>query len=1328
MMLVPLFTALVPTSASAASSEPLKKRATYFTEEKIANARENIEKYPWAAAQKNSSVNAAETYLKKYSLEELWALMPSQEIYRSYGVNQTYGCLNCGNEIDKYGNYPYKYDVMNDPWKITCPNCGMKFPTNDFESFYKSGLDENGIFHRQKADKKYLKNVLYPEKGENWGVDNGTYYTHTNGQRYFFVAYYAHWALWYSGIITNAIDNFYLAYLYTGEQKYADACIVMLCRMGDLYPSFNIADCPWGEGYRHSGGTRGKLIGSIWETGLVNHFTYAYDAMFTAFPNLSSEALKLLSSKNSKIQSYKDVMVNIEDGFIKVIYPTVRAHNIEGNNGMHQQSLSLAAIVLDDPTLSKTWLDYVFASNGGNVAATFVDTVDHDGWGNEASPGYNSGWLSNYIGLANALVGYKIAGTGPSYDLYNNIKFKKMFAAGMEIMATRYFSPNVGDAGSTGSSGAYSSTSYLMYAYEVYKDVKYAQMIYFLMGGNVSGLKLTIWDKDPESISSRVEKDVKENGEFVLESHMLTGYGLALLMNVTEGHQITSDEKNQNIELSDVSIINVKENPNVERTDEAIVFTPEKAGDSFSLGFKTSAAAGIYEFIVYSAGAAGAGKYSVFVDGKLIQTDVSFNTSPGEKTPVYFRKTIKIIPGFHVVSFRSTSESGPMSVSGFKIIRQSNVSTAASYVNPETTMGIYFGRNTGHGHYDTLNLYLYGFGTDLSPDLGYPEFCDGTPNQVYWVENTVSHNTVLINDNHMNSQIVSQPRAFDAGEFVKLVSVNADRVYSGSTRYGRTAALIKIDDDDSYVVDFFAVTGGSKHTYSFHPAESSALTTTGLEFVSQVDDSGNYVGTVQGRNVAWGVGNYASGYQYLDKVRKDEDPDSVISFDWSIVDTRNLTVAENMHLKFTMHNELESVILANGTPPRNKAGNPAGLDYVLANRKGSSKGLSSLFVSVIEPYIGVTNILSQELCKVTTGSGEVTDDSVKVLKITLENGRTDYVCYAEDEETVFTVDGKFYFKGFFGVYSVKGDKTYTYNVDSVFDKVETVTAYEGVVVDFTTELTDKNSITVSFTTPDVDISKVIGNYIYIANDGVRNACYYVRGAEKSGDNYVLDIGDITLIRSYSNASKPENGFVYNVSKRRAFTVPLTAVNGNVSDMVEKSFRSVAGLTLSNYIRKDAVASDRVGYLYVINNNITYLYEKPDYQISVTGGKYDGDMFEVKDGWLYLSDKFVSGKSSYTVEFIVSDPATGEKYVETMSIDTLSTSQSQAQLYPEFKLTETKELAEFEIKPVEPDVPVDPSSPSSSSDINWILIAIVFALCAAVIIVTVILKKKTGAAG
>ena len=152
--------------------DSVKVSRTFYTEDKIRNAKKNIEKYEWAQKEKESVIEMAESYLA-YGIDKLLVYVTQQNLPRSYGVNQMKGCPVCGKGIDQYGNYPYLADPLNKPFKLQCPNCKSVFPSNDFDSYYKSGLDENGIFHYDKADPKYLVNELYKDKPSDWCVDDG---------------------------------------------------------------------------------------------------------------------------------------------------------------------------------------------------------------------------------------------------------------------------------------------------------------------------------------------------------------------------------------------------------------------------------------------------------------------------------------------------------------------------------------------------------------------------------------------------------------------------------------------------------------------------------------------------------------------------------------------------------------------------------------------------------------------------------------------------------------------------------------------------------------------------------------------------------------------------------------------------------------------------------------------------------------------------------------------------------------------------------------------------------------------------------------------------
>src|SRR5690606_24307267 len=77
-------------------------------------------------------------------------------------------------------------------------------------------------------------------------------------------------------------------------------------------------------------------------------------------------------------------------------------------------------------------------------------------------------------------------------------------------------------------------------------------------------------------------------------------------------------------------------------------------------------------------------------------------------------------------------------------------------------------------------------------------------------------------------------------------------------------------------------------------------------------------------------------------------------------------------------------------------------------------------------------------------------------------------------------------------------------------------ALVGTLTDFTRELSAKNQLTVELSEEGPKPSTLVGSYVYVENDGERNAVYRIVGAERAGGStakLVLDIGDVTTVRS-----------------------------------------------------------------------------------------------------------------------------------------------------------------------------------------------------------------------
>ena len=323
---------------------------------------------------------------------------------------------------------------------------------------------------------------------------------------------------------------------------------------------------------------------------------------------------------------------------------------------------------------------------------------------------------------------------------------------------------------------------------------------------------------------------------------------------------------------------------------------------------------------------------------------------------------------------------------------------------------------------------------------------------------------------------------------VQLTDVNAPKAYrSKNAEYRRTSAMIKVDSKNFYVVDFFRVKGGNDHHFSFHGAEGT-VTVEGLNLVPQADAFGNYIGTYAGPDTEFGIrpsddtGN--SGFHWLINVRKDDSPGDVFSVDWNVKDTWNAlgkgyNAQTDIHLRLTMLEQTDSVAIATGIPPRNKPGNPSELEYLIAHRSGSN--LDSLFTSVIEPYEGERFISHIEKVSLTVDGQPFEGNDARAVKVVFTDGRVDYIVYSLNNQRIYTVDGKFSFQGFFGVYSERdGIPYYSYINDGHFIGELTeasVPSYTGTVLDFTKSLSLENDITVAID-GEFDPVQLIGRYIY----------------------------------------------------------------------------------------------------------------------------------------------------------------------------------------------------------------------------------------------------------
>src|SRR5690554_3495060 len=513
----------------------------FYTEEKISNLRNNCDKYDWARQQREAAIEKA-AYWVDISDAELWAMVPGQDLPRCIDVTfdrltdgpKSLGCLKCGEEIKKFGNYPYNPDFVNKPWKLTCPSCQAVFPTNDFGKFYQSAIDERGLFDPSKGDRSLLFNEQHPDPNDplhTYGVDDGFGYMDENGRAHRFIGYYT-WKYW--GFLNDGLGYLADAFLYTGEKQYAHKAAILLDRIADVYPDMDwkpYADLGW---FHSDGGTHmGKIEGSIWETIVVQKFAESYDKILSGTMD-SPDLYSFLQKQAEKHQlptpkGTRELFIqNVDERILHTAFDAVLSSQIRGNQGMHQLTVAMCAIALNTEPWTSTWLDWLFLPDGGAIPGLMVSQLDRDGTSDEGAPSYSLMWGRLITELAIWLADY------PSYSNHSLFEdypqFQATFLAAYRMAALGKAIPNIGDSGATGLvSNSLVDPEFMALGYRYTRDPEIAIAAYRANGNSSEGLGNDIFSDDPASLNREISEIAQKAGPRPTGGYMMSGFGMALL-------------------------------------------------------------------------------------------------------------------------------------------------------------------------------------------------------------------------------------------------------------------------------------------------------------------------------------------------------------------------------------------------------------------------------------------------------------------------------------------------------------------------------------------------------------------------------------------------------------------------------------------------------------------------------------------------------------------------------------------------------------------------------------------------------------------------------
>ncbi len=1103
-----------------------KVASTYYTEERVANARENIATYKWAKSTMNTAVKNADKYLPY--VDELYDMIHSQGILRTnfVGVKEDPEfryCRYCGDDlVNKYNRFPWSMDPLNRPWKIQCPECKRTFPSNDFGSFYENGLNEHGEFDRtyaleqngilcgrgvrdeetgeyvvkpEFADNPYgygdpngnLFNETYPElynpNSEGYGIDPRTKDPITHG--------WGDFELPHAGYIWGVDDS--LGY-ETGR-----TCTPAGDREVHTYISLYSFLGLWTQRYEKNSATIEQAIEA---------FRDAY--LYTGDAKYARAGIVLLDRIADFYPTY-NTMENLNHGFMAGFAGSKALGNIIGH----------------------TWEGY--------LVSTYMEAYD------AFFDVYDDPWVVDYlskraIDLNNTAINDK---TTPE-------KIRQNF----ELNVMDRVLDDVKRGTILGNFGLYHRPlAEAAVIYDTYPRT--AELLEFLMQRGTA-------DSDKGCTGGNITRklvDIVEREAITFESSI--GYNNIMPNSLLTVAKILSVyEENTNPDT------NLYKNPKFIKALKVIIpyitvtvaanISDNSGTGTFGFSTQTELELAGWE----------ATKQPIFAQLLYFGAKGNLENIRGDiftKDPEGIQDEIReVIEKYGEYDYTKSAITTGYGIAHLKGGTKFTTTDSNAISNSLRDFWLYFGSAPiGHNHNDTLHLGIEAFGLDMSPDFGYPAEMvgAGATKRQNWDSATASHNTVMVNDmQQVSHREGGTPYHFDDAGNIQVVDVGAPQAYPNITDvYRRTVVSVDIDDTVSYALDFFRIVGGDEHLYSFH-AQSQSTSVTGVDLVPQT------IGTYAGPDVPYAEDTYydkEDGFNFIYNVERARMPGTgtfTADFDVDMLRSAKPLPEKDWHLRLTQLNDFDitEVALADGKPPIIKQ-NPDHFDYIFVRRSG--KDLDTLFTSVIEPCIGDSNIESMERLNVSRRDGKPMreDEPVAAVKIKLKNGRTDYVVYAANNEVTYDIAGKFDFAGFVGVCSedVSGNVVRRYLIDGtqLDTLVSEKAALTGTITDFTKGLPEavineetgateyhsyiEMTLDNDIDTEKLDVDAVKGKLIEIENVGERHGVYVIEDAELDGNKLIIDIEDVSLIRSFADAYDESLGYIYNIEEDQNARIALS---------------------------------------------------------------------------------------------------------------------------------------------------------------------------------------------
>ena len=290
----------------------------------------------------------------------------------------------------------------------------------------------------------------------------------------------------------------------------------------------------------------------------------------------------------------------------------------------------------------------------------------------------------------------------------------------------------------------------------------------------------------------------------------------------------------------------------------------------------------------------------------------------------------------------------------------------------ESALLLNFNTYCSHWHYAILNYLYYDYNQELVTDLGYLSWQHP---HLPWLHSPLAHNGVIVNGKRQARARKTQLTFWSGRGDIQAVSASAPACYPKATKiYNRTIFNIKLAGKNQYIADFFKVSGGKEHLFSFHADGETFEAPEQLKFKTFDPEK---------------LGDKDIGRTWLKNSRANILDDENIKFTW---------INKN-EVKSCLHWPVDSeqeVILADapGARFRNKPYDKTRINIIMSRKKGPD----NVFVSVFEAT-KKQELISEVVYLKTRKNDKLT----KAIQVKHPNG-TDIIVVSNKTEDVQLID------------------------------------------------------------------------------------------------------------------------------------------------------------------------------------------------------------------------------------------------------------------------------------------------------------------------------------